>query len=83
MDIRAILQDFGFNQQGCTDIYEDSLAAATMSTNPVRRKYSRHIDIRRHYAGELALAVVVKLVPLSTHDMVPEASTKCLPHFFF
>ena len=59
------------------------LVSVVMSTNPVRRKYSRHIDIRRHYAGELALAVVVKLVPLSTHDMVPEALTKCLPHFFF
>ena len=43
--IRAILQDFGFTQKGPTNLYEDNLAAVAMSTNPVRSKYSRHIDI--------------------------------------
>ena len=77
--IRAILQDFGFTQKGSTNLYEDNLAAVTMSTNAVRRKYSRHIDIRRHYVRELALAGVIKLVPLGTHDMVADALTKSLP----
>jgi hypothetical protein len=47
--LRAILQDFGFNQKGPTNLYEDNLAAVAISINhgPVRRKYSRHIDIRR------------------------------------
>jgi hypothetical protein len=71
--IRAILHDFGFNQMGSTDLYEDNLAVVTMSINPVHRKYSRHIDIRRHYVRELALAGLVKLVPLGTHDMVADA----------
>ena len=43
-----------------------------------RRKYSRHIGIRRHYVHELALAGVIKLVPLSTHDMFADALTKSL-----
>ncbi len=43
--IRAILQDFGNTHKGCTDIYEDNLAAVAMSTNPVCRKYSRRIYI--------------------------------------
>ena len=77
--IRAILHDFGFTQMGPTDLYEDNLAAVAMSINPVRRKYSRHIDIRRHYVRELALAGLVKLVPLGTHDMVADALTKSLP----
>ena len=55
VNIRAILQDFGYLQKGCTDIYQDNLAAVTMSINSVRRKYSRRIDIRRHYVRELAL----------------------------
>ena len=50
-----------------------------MSINPVRRKYSRHIDIRRHYVRELALAGHIKLIPLGTHDMVADALTKSLP----
>jgi len=77
--IRAILQDFGFTQQASTKLYEDNLAAVVMSTNPVRRKHSRHIDIRRHYVRELALAGVIKLVPLGTHDMVADDLTKSLP----
>jgi len=77
--IRAILQDFGFTQTGPTNLYEDNLAAVVMSINPVRRKYSRHIYIRRHYVRELGFAGLVKLIPLGTHDMVADALTKSLP----
>ena len=79
MYIRAILQDFGFAQHGPTDLFEDNLAAVVMSINPVRRKYSRQIEIRRHYVRELALAGLIKLIPLGTHDMVADALTKSLP----
>ncbi len=50
-----------------------------MSVNPVRRKHSRHIDIRRHYIRELCLGNLVKLVPLRTNLMVADALTKSLP----
>ena len=46
-----------------------------MSENPVRRKFSRHIDIRQYFVRELFL----KLVPLRTHKMVADALTKSLP----
>jgi hypothetical protein len=75
--IRDILQDFGFTQKGPTNLYEDNLEAVTMSINPVRRKYSRHIDIHRHYVRELALAGLI--IPLGTRDMVADALTKSLP----
>jgi hypothetical protein len=77
--IRAILRDFGVTQTQPTLIYEDNLACITMSVNPVRRKYSRHIDIRRHYIRELCLGNLVKLVPLRTNLMVADALTKSLP----
>ena len=50
-----------------------------MSENPVRRKFSRHIDIRRYFVRELVLAGMVKLIPLRTHKMVADALTKSLP----
>ena len=74
--IRSIFQDFGFTQKGSTNLHEDDLVAVTMSTNPVHRKYSRHIDIHRHYVRELALAGVIKLERM--HDMVADVLTKCL-----
>ena len=45
--IRAILRDFGVTQTQPTLVYEDNLECIVMSVNPVRRKYSHHIGIRR------------------------------------
>ena len=42
----AILRDVGHAQIAPTNIYEDNLACIAMSTNPVRRKSSRHMDTR-------------------------------------
>ena len=50
-----------------------------MSKNPVRRKFSRHMDIRRYFVRELVLAWMVKIFPLRTHKMVADALTKSLP----
>ncbi len=77
--IRAILRDFGVVQTQPTLVYEDNLTCIAMSVNPVRRKYSRHIDIRHHYVRELCLGNLVKLVPLHTNLMVTDALTKSLP----
>jgi len=61
------------------EIYEDNLACVAMSENPVQRKFSRHIDIRRYFVRELVKTGSVKLIPLHTHKMVADALTKSLP----
>jgi hypothetical protein len=68
-----------FPPTGPTRIYEDNLACVAMSENPVRRKYSRHIDIRRYFVRDLVAQRVLKLVPLRTNLMVADALTKSLP----
>ena len=65
--LREILRDFFVLQVQPTCIYEDNLACIAMSENQVRRKYSRHIDIRRYF------------VALRTHLMFADALTKGLP----
>ena len=77
--LRALLRDVGHEQLAPTDIYEDNLACIAMSTNPVRRKSSRHIDIRVHFCRELYTTGVMRLIPLRTHLMVADALTKSLP----
>ncbi len=77
--LREILRDFGFPPTGPTRVYEDNLACVVMSENPVRRKYSRHIDIRRYFVRDLVARQVLKLVPLRTNLMVADALTKSLP----
>ena len=69
----------GYAQTAPTNICEDNLACIAMSTNPDRRKSSRHIDIRVHFCRELYAAGVMKLIPLRTHLMVADALTKSLP----
>jgi len=56
-----------------------NLACVAMSENPVRRKFSRHIDIRRYFVRDMVAAGILKLVPLRTHLMVADALTKSLP----
>ena len=77
--LQQTLTDFGFHQSQATLLYEDNLACVAMSENPVRRKFSRHIDIRKYFVRELVLAGLLKLVPLRTHKMVADALTKSLP----
>ena len=81
--LRETLTDFGFSQTKATLLYEDNLACVAMSENPVRRKFSRHIDIRKYYVRELVLNGFLKLVPLRTHKMVADALTKSLPSLAF
>ncbi len=69
----------GYTQTAPTNIYEDNLVCIVMSTNSVRRKSSRHSDIRVHFCRELYAAGVMKFIPLRTHLMVADALTKSLP----
>jgi len=73
--LRKTLHDFGYLQSTATDIYEDNLACIAMSENPVRRKFSRHIDIRRYFVRESVKAGIVKRIPLRTHKMVADEGT--------
>jgi sulfur relay (sulfurtransferase) complex TusBCD TusD component (DsrE family) len=78
--MREIFRDFGFAQTAPTQIYEDNLACITMSENPVRCKFSRHIDIRRFFVRNMVSAGVLKFVPLRTRLMVADALTNVCSH---
>jgi hypothetical protein len=65
--MREILRDFGFAQTAPTQIYEENLACIAMSENAARRKFFRHIDIRRFFVRDIVSVCVLKLVPLRTH----------------
>ena len=68
--LRAILRDVGYTQTATTNIYEDNLVCITMSTNPVRRKSSRHIDIRVHFCQELQAAGAMRLISFELFTLV-------------
>jgi len=63
--LRETLHDFGYSQSIATDIFEDNLACIAMSENPVCRKFSRHIDIRRHFVREFVKPILLKQSPFA------------------
>jgi len=79
--VRETLTDFGYSQTKATLLYENNLAYIAMSENPVHRKFSCHIDIKRYFVREFILAGFLKLVPLRTHKIVADALrlTKSMP----
>jgi len=76
--LREALRDVSYQQSTTTGIFEDNLAWIAMNRNPVRRKISRHIDIRRYFIRELVKSRIVKVIPIRTHKMVADALTKSL-----
>jgi len=83
MYLRETPIDTGYSQTKATLLYENNFACIAMSENPVRRKFSCHIDIRQCFVRELVLAGVLKLVALRTRKMVADALTKSLPSLAF
>ena len=71
--------DFGFSQTKATLLYEDNLACVAMSENLVRRKFSRHIDIRKYYVRELVLNGFLKLVCACTKWWLMPSPKACRP----
>jgi len=66
------------NLQPLTSL-ETTWHAIARSETPVRRKFSQHIDIHRHFVRGLVKAGIVQLVSLRTHKMVVDTLTKSQP----
>ena len=81
--LRETFTDFVFSQNKASLLYEDNLTCVAMSENLVRRKFSRHIDIRKYYVREPLLNGFLILVPLRTHKMLADALTKSLQSLAF
>jgi len=63
--LRETLRDFGYIQTAATDIYEYNLACIAMSENPMRRKFSRHINIHRYFVRDSESWSKITLLNLS------------------
>jgi len=58
--LRETLCDFEYQQSTAIDIFEDNLSCIAMREIPVRRQFSRHINIRRYLIRELVKVGIVK-----------------------
>ena len=74
--LRALLKDFGYEQNGPTTIYQDNQGSIAMSKNAIVSRRTKHIDIKYHYVREMVEAGHIKLEYLPTSEMIADCLTK-------
>mmetsp|Transcript_29662 Transcript_29662/g.60919 ORF Transcript_29662/g.60919 Transcript_29662/m.60919 type:complete len:125 (-) Transcript_29662:439-813(-) len=77
--LRAMLLGFGVAQDGPTIVWEDNAACIQISENPVNRKFTRHIDVRRYFCRDLVRDGILRLMKCAGTHNVANALTKSLP----
>jgi hypothetical protein len=81
--LRRLLRDLGYEQDEPTTIFEDNQGCIKFVKNAKFSTGSKHIDVRKNYAGEAITRkdIAVKYIP--TKDMVADIFTKPLPQLPF
>ena len=77
--LRQLLKDMGFPQESATTVFEDNMSCIDMAHGSGNHQRTKHINVRYHYTRELVLNNTIKLVHLSTADMIADILTKALP----
>ena len=62
-----------------TEIWEDNAACIQISENPVKRKFTCHIDVQRYFCRDLVKDGVMVLKKCAGTHNVADALTKSLP----
>ncbi len=71
------MDEIGFKQD-TTTLHEDNQPCTKIAENPVTSPRTKHIDIKYFYVREKVLDKTVKLVGISTFNMVADCVTKGL-----
>jgi len=75
--LRETLEDFGYQQQNATEIYEHLLLCVSI---PYAEIFLRHIYICCCFVRDLVKASYVKLIHLRIHKMVADALESAFAH---
>ena len=76
--MRKLLSDIGCKSEEPTTMYEDNQGAIEISKNAKFHNRAKHIDVRFHFIREKVSTNEVKVVYLSTEDMLADIMTKGL-----
>jgi len=77
--LRNLLQDLQLLRPGPTTIFEDNLAAVTLSQDLTYRGRMRHLDVGHRYVQELASRGEVTVKYVNSADQIADIFTKALP----
>jgi len=76
--LRRFMQELGLKNFANTTVYNDSISAQKLATNPVFHGRTKHIDIRYHFVREALKDNLIDLEYLCTEDMIADVLTKAL-----
>ena len=76
--LRALLKETGRPANGPTIIYCDNQGAQALAKNPEYHTRTKHIDVRWHFIREKVQEGRVKLVYVSTSQMLADSMTKAI-----
>ena len=76
--LRRLLSDIGSRSEEPTVIFEDNQGAIEISKNAKFHNRTKHIDVRFHFIREKVLSNEVKVIYLSTEEMLADVMTKGL-----
>ena len=74
--LQGILRECGFESEFSTVIYCDNQSTIRISTNPVQRKRTKHIEIHMHYIRKLVYDGTISLLYCASSEQVADIFTK-------
>jgi len=77
--LRRLLSDLGFPQAEPTVVYQDNKSTIDFVAGHRNHKSTKHINPKFHFTGEAVDNGEIRLVHMSTVDMVADVLTKALP----
>ena len=75
--LQAILQELGISLDSPTVIWCDNKSEINISTEPVQRKRTNHIEIHMHYIRGLVRDRVIALQYCPSTEQIVDIFTKC------
>jgi hypothetical protein len=81
--LRQIMDCLGFPQTDPTPMYEDNQGCIALSSDPVFRDRTKHIDVRFHFLRERVRDFEVQLIKVTTFQQLADILTKPLAYDAF
>ena len=76
--LHGIIGECGFESEFSTVIYYENKRTIRISTNPVQRQRTKHIEIHMHYIRELMHDGTIVLLYCASSEQVVDIFTKVL-----
>lgn len=76
--LKQLYDEINTKKAGTINLFCDNQSAVKLTQNDAFRPRTKHIEIRFHHTREKILDKTIKMLEISTHDMIADALTKAV-----